>query len=494
MDYQRPDVYFEKINSGEQPIQIQGSSTGALIGKSPRGKAFEPMLVTSWSDFIRKFAKGIPMPFIKEDNLAYSVYGFFQNGGNRLYVQRVVDSGAKKAKGTFSPALTGVSLKEKEVLPKAVNTISFFAKDEGDWGNELTLEVKTKTGVEGGFDFLVKMSGAVVESFVVTNGVDSDYYFKDVINATSNFIEITGEGDIAAGTAKFATGVQTYASVNDSDYKKAITNFELVEEKINLIAVPGITTDAVIQALVEYADKHGAFPIFDSPVGNDRETEITYRKKFTGDNGAVYYPNIKVVDPLSKQGNLKICPPSGHLMGVYARTDRERGVFKVPAGQEAIIKGAVALEKPILAEDLNELNPLGVNCLVSKTNRGIVAWGGRTISLQPKLRYISDVRLDQIIEETAYQGTQWAIFEPNDEDLWERLTTSLKGMLHTMFERGWFKGKNAEQAYYVKCDGDLNTQQSIDRGEIIAEIGYAKKRPAEFVVIRVVQKSGEASK
>ncbi len=490
MDYLRPDVYVEKINSGEQPIDILGSSTGALIGKSPRGVAFEPVLVTSWSDFLRKFAKGIPTPFIKEDALAYSVYGFFQNGGRRLYVERVVDSTAKKSSGSL---VTPEVVKEErsQVAVASASGLKFVAKDEGPWGNELTIDVTTKVGVANGFDLAVKFSGVVVESFEVSNGEDSNYYFKDVINANSNFVTIEGTGELANGTVTFSGGTQNYSAVNDDDYKKAINKFDIVEEKINMIAIPGVTADAVVKELITYTNGKRMFSIFDSPIGTDRANEITFRQKLTGDNGALYYPNIKVIDPLSKQGNLRVCPPSGHIMGLYARTDSTRGVFKVPAGQEAIIKGAVALEQHILAEDLNELNPIGVNCLVSKTNVGIVAWGGRTISADPNLRYISDIRLDQVVEETAYQGTQWAIFEPNDEDLWERLTTSLKGMLHTMYERGWFKGKTSEQAYYVKCDGDLNTQQSIDRGEIIAEIGYAKKRPAEFVVIRVVQKSGE---
>lgn len=499
MDYLRPDVYVEKINTGEQPIQILSTSTGAMIGKSPRGEAFKPVLVTSWSDFLRKFAKGMPMPFIKEDFLAYSVYGFFQNGGSRLYVQRVVDSGAKKSTGTLTvPGVMTVasgdpkgSEKTPTVTPRSQYTVTFTAKDEGKWGDELSVEIKEKVGVEG-FDLIVKLSGAVVETFEVTNGEDSNYYYKGVINNNSNFITTEGEGDLVAGTVAFTGGKLNYSAVTDEDYKKAINNFGLVEERISLIAIPGVTTDAVIQELLTYSTKHGIYPIFDVPFNTNTENTVTYRQKLIGDNGSIHYPNIKVVDPLSKQGTLKVCPISGHMMGVYARTDNERGVFKVPAGEQAVIKGAVALERDITAEDLEILNPIGVNCLVVRPNRGVISWGGRSISNDPKLRYISDVRLDQVVEYTAYRGTQWAVFEPNDEDLRERLTASLKGMLNTMYDRGWFKGKTSEQAYYVKCDGDLNTQESIDKGEVIAEIGYAKKRPAEFVVIKIVQKSSEA--
>ena len=129
-NYVRPDTYFEKVNTGEQPIELLGTTTCAMIGKSVRGKTFEPVLVTSWSDFIRKFAKGMPMPFIKEDFLAYSVYGFFQNGGNRLYIVRVVDSGAKKSTGTLT-------------LDDETN-LTFTAIDEGDWGNGLVVDIKSQ--------------------------------------------------------------------------------------------------------------------------------------------------------------------------------------------------------------------------------------------------------------------------------------------------------------------------------------------------------------
>lgn len=482
MDYLRPDVYVERNNTGEQPIQLLSSSTGALIGKSARGLAFKPVLVTSWSDYLRNFANGIESPFLKDDYLAYSVYGFFQNGGTRLYVVRVVDSNATKATGN----LVG-SAKENEAT-----NIKFNAKDEGEWGNDLTVEVTSKVGLEG-FDLIVKLKGTVVETFEVTNGFDSNYYYVEVINNNSNFITIDENAiDLVEGNVTFTGGKATNSAVVDNDYAKALSTLEFAQERISMIAIPGKSTDAIIQSIQKFADKNGVYPIYDVPFNTDVQGAVTFRQKFVGDNGSLYYPNIKVVDQSSKQGSLKLCPPSGHIMGVYARTDSARGVYKVPAGEEAVIKGAVALERDMLNEEVDVLNPIGVNCLIVKTNIGIVVWGARTISTNPNLRYVSDVRLDQLITDTAYNGTQWAVFEPNDEGLWERITASLKGMLHNLYQRGWFKGSSADEAYYIKCDGDLNTQESINRGEVIAEIGYAKKRPAEFVVIKIVQKSSEA--
>lgn len=475
-NYVRPDTYFEKVNTGEQPIELLGTTTCAMIGKSVRGKTFEPVLVTSWSDFIRKFAKGMPMPFIKEDFLAYSVYGFFQNGGNRLYIVRVVDSGAKKSTGTLT-------------LDDETN-LTFTAIDEGDWGNGLVVDIKSQPKTSG-FVVTVKLNDNILETFVVSNGEDSPSYYVDVINNSSENIRVEGKGLLKEGTVNLTSGVQTYASVNDNDYQKAIKNMSMVTERISAMAIPHVTSTATIKALADYCQLKDIFPVIDSPFGNDTETEISYRDGIQGEVGAIYYPNIKVVDPLSSRGALKLCPVSGHILGLMVNTDVARGVQKVPAGEGCVIKGAVALEKHMTDDDIDKLNPIGVNCLVARPNKGIIPWGARTISGDPKFRYISDIRIDQLIRQSCLEGTRWAVFEPNDAKLWLKISTALKGMLQTLYENGVLVGATPNEAYYVKCDKDLNPQASIDRGEIVAEIGYAKNRPAEFVIIRMVQKVGK---
>lgn len=256
MDYLRPDVYVERNNTGEQPIQLLSSSTGALIGKSARGLAFKPVLVTSWSDYLRNFANGIESPFLKDDYLAYSVYGFFQNGGTRLYVVRVVDSNATKATGN----LVG-SAKESEAT-----NIKFNAKDEGEWGNDLTVEVTSKVGLEG-FDLIVKLKGTVVETFEVTNGFDSNYYYVEVINNNSNFITIDENAiDLVEGKVTFTGGKATNSAVVDNDYAKALSTLEFAQERISMIAIPGKSTDAIIQSIQKFADKNGVYPIYNEPL------------------------------------------------------------------------------------------------------------------------------------------------------------------------------------------------------------------------------------
>ena len=255
--------------------------------------------------------------------------------------------------------------------------------------------------------------------------------------------------------------------------------------------MPGKSEQELLNALVSYADKRNdCFAILDAPKGKTASSIVDLRKQINGTNGSFYYPNAKIVDPLGRtKQSLKVCSPSGHVMGMIARTDSDRGVYKAPAGEEATLVGLVDLEVKLSVGELDLLNPIGVNALVVRPSGTIVSWGARTLSALPDKRYISDVRYDMMIRKALKEGTQWAIFEPNDEKLWNRLATSITSFLETEYQSGALRGSSAEEAYYVKCDGELNTESSINQGLLIAEVGYAKQKPAEFVVVRLVQKS-----
>lgn len=176
-------------------------------------------------------------------------------------------------------------------------------------------------------------------------------------------------------------------------------------------------------------------------------------------------------------------------MGIYARTDSNRGVHKDPAGEEATVRGFVDLSAQITDAQIELLNPKGVNCILSKPNKGIVVWGARNIGIDTSKPYVSDLRYDLMIKQSLNSGTQWAVFEPIDENLLERLSTSLASFLDLQWRNGALLGATSEEAYYVKCDNELNDATSRNNGLLVAEIGYSKKKPAEFVVIRIVQKS-----
>ena len=467
-NYLRPDVYVEEVSSGEKPIQSVSTSTGALIGITARGVDNQAVLVTSWTEFVEKFAKGLATPFLKNSDLPNAVYGFFQNGGSKCYVVRATSSSCDFAEGT---------LEESSVV--------FQALDKGDWANDSLVVTVTSKG--SAFDVKVTLQGAVVEQFSgLTNNVNDLNYFVDVINESSAFVRVTEGDTLQAGSVQFEGGVS--GNPVDTDYKKALELLDLAHN-VNLVAVPG-ASEKVAQDVVAYADANGLFAIVDVPKGKTPDQAIEFRKKLSGTNASVYYPNICITDPLGRKStSLKVCPPSGHIMGLMARIDANRGVHKAPAGEECVVRGAVSLEQPISLAHVDLLNPEGVNSIVSKNNVGIIVWGARTISGDSAKRYVSDVRYDLMLNKALKEGTSWAVFEPNDEALWERVDSSIRAFLDTEWRNGALRGATSDVAYYVKCDAELNTASSIANGQLVIEVGYAKQKPAEFVVIKLIQKS-----
>ena len=201
---------------------------------------------------------------------------------------------------------------------------------------------------------------------------------------------------------------------------------------------------------------------------------------------ALYYPWIKVFDPSS--GQSRIIPPSGHVAGIWARNDSERGVHKAPANE--IVRGAVDLELQITRGEQDLLNPIGINCIRSFPGRGIRVWGARTLASDPAWRYLNVRRYFNYLEESILVGTQWVVFEPNDEALWARIRRNISAFLVNEWRNGALFGSRPEEAYYVKCDAETNTPESVDLGRVVCEIGIAPVKPAEFVVFRLAQFSG----
>jgi phage tail sheath protein FI len=178
-------------------------------------------------------------------------------------------------------------------------------------------------------------------------------------------------------------------------------------------------------------------------------------------------------------------PPSGHIAGVWARTDDARGVWKAPANDT--IRGCLDVERPITKNEQSLLNPSGINCIRPFGTRGIRIWGARTLSSDTDWRYINVRRLFNMVETTILDGTQWAVFEPNDVKLWEGVTRTLTGFLTGLWQSGALFGTSPDQAFYVKCDAETNPPQSIDEGKLVVEVGLAPVKPAEFVIFRISQ-------
>jgi hypothetical protein len=211
-------------------------------------------------------------------------------------------------------------------------------------------------------------------------------------------------------------------------------------------------------------------------------------------NAAIYYPRVLESDP-AREGQTFSYPPSGIIAGIMARTDVQRGVWKAPAGLDAAINGITGFDVELDNDENGALNQYGINCLRSFGVAGRVVWGARTMrgadQLADEYKYIPIRRLALYIEETLYRATQWVVFEPNDEPLWAQIRLNVGAFMHTLFRQGAFQGTTPRDAYFVKCDKEVNPQNDIDRGIVNIVVGFAPLKPAEFVVIKLQQIAGQ---
>jgi phage tail sheath protein FI len=232
--------------------------------------------------------------------------------------------------------------------------------------------------------------------------------------------------------------------------------------------------------------------ILDAPPNLDAQQMRDWRTDVAGYDSmfaAMYYPWIKVANPAATNGDRIISvPPSGHMAGVWARTDESRGVWKAPANE--VVRGALDVDLPLTKAEQGLLNPIGVNCIRPFGIRGIRVWGARTMSSNPSWNYLNVRRLFNMVESTIMDGTQWTVFEPNDLALWERVKRTLNAYLRTLWREGALFGATPGEAFFVKCDAENNPPESIDLGRLIVEVGMAPVKPAEFVIFRISQWQG----
>jgi phage tail sheath protein FI len=266
----------------------------------------------------------------------------------------------------------------------------------------------------------------------------------------------------------------------------------------NLLCLPGMTESSILTDAAAYCQQRRAFLIADAPKNADKPDEMAQVISSTAlpktEYGAVYYPWIYTADPLNN-GKLRLCPPSGTIAGLYARTDSNRGVWKAPAGTEANLVGVQKVDYLLTDNENGTLNPLGVNCIRIFPVYGAVAWGARTLrgadQLTSEYKYIPVRRLVLYIEESLYRGTKWVVFEPNDEPLWSQIRLNIGAFMNNLFRQGAFQGKTPREAYFVKCDRETTTQNDINLGIVNILVGFAPLKPAEFVIIKIQQMAGQ---
>ena len=308
---------------------------------------------------------------------------------------------------------------------------------------------------------------------------------------------LLGDGALSTTTLAVTPGSDG-ATPGSSDYIGALAGLDPLRD-LNLVAVPGTGAPEVVEAASNYcAQRMDCFFIADMTASETtKEAAQTYVNGLTvkSSYAAVYFPWLKMVDPTGKQSDPILVPPSGFVAGIYARTDSRRGAWKAPAGTEANVGGSVGLARVLSDAEQDTLNPLGVNALRFFPASGIVVWGARTLATRsdPEYRYIPIRRLAIFLEQSIYAGVKWAVFEPNDEDLWASLRLNIGAFMLTQFRAGAFQGDTPSKAFFVKCDAETNPQDQIDAGIVTVMVGFAPLRPAEFVVLRVSQKTAQAA-
>ncbi|MEV5982902.1 phage tail sheath subtilisin-like domain-containing protein [Streptomyces sp. NPDC052114] len=516
-NYLSPGVYIEEVASGSRPIEGVGTSVAAFVGLAPHGPLNEPTLVTNWSQYVAAFGE-----FTDGYYLAHSVYGFFNNGGSAAYVVRVGGTDGSEPAAPAAEAPKQLTAGE----PVALGGYKVAAITAGSTnGGALTVEVQDGEG-EGAadrFKLIVKDGEKVVESFDVSSKKTARNYVVTQVKQRSKAIvleEAAAGGTVAKPDAQSVTlappapaapavpasngavaHVETAQFIGDSADRTGFGGLEALDE-VNMVAVPDLMgayqqglidaeqVKAVQLGLISHCELMGdRMAIIDPPPSLNARQVRQWRQELAGYDSryaALYYPWIKSFDPAT--GQAVTVPPSGHMAGIWARNDAERGVHKAPANE--IVRGAVDLDLQITRGEQDLLNPIGVNCIRAFPGRGIRVWGARTMASDPAWRYLNVRRYFNYLEESILIGTQWVVFEPNDHALWARIRRNVSAFLVNEWRSGALFGQRPEDAFYVKCDEETNPPESVDVGRVVCEIGIAPVKPAEFVVFRLAQFSG----
>ncbi|MDB9526514.1 phage tail sheath C-terminal domain-containing protein [Oscillatoria sp. CS-180] len=559
LDYFAPGVYVEEVSRGSRAIQGINLSVAGFVGftEDIRGDAelFEPILVTSWSQYLENFSK------IGSDGftdfgayLPFAVKGWFENGGGRCWVVSIgtelpmPDTTPTHELDDAPPALTPVStsgnkpslrfaLKPEKEAEGRVRV--FIEPDEPlppdnpdeepfNSGEFFQVKVVPRDGDPEVFRYLTMQNPEGVSEEDQSAGI----FVQEALSQSEYVnVELTApEGMPLAqrpangvyevrprpipyrtkqwyremyGSTKRRSGVQGLFEV-DEVAMVACPDLMLVYQRglLSLQQVHGVMEMMITNCETAAPGPAYRMAVIDPPPVKPRKSDLpvlpeqqkpqdieAWRMDSFGrfsQFAALYYPWLQVPDPRSAGKPIAV-PPCGHMMGLWCRTDESRGIHKAPANE--IPRGVVGLAYDTNFREQEFLNPKGINCVRKFRNRGTLVWGARTLAQldDTDWRYVSVRRLMCYIAKSIEEGTQWAVFEPNDEDLWARVTRTVKNFLERIWRQGALFGSTPEEAFYVKCDAELNTPETMKLGQLFVEIGVCPVRPAEFVIFRISQ-------
>ena len=530
-----PGVYIEEIPSGVRTIVGVSTSIAAFVGPAKSGPTNTPITIESFGEFEKAFGGLWAL-----SPMSYAVQDFYSNGGGQAIIVRIVDAVAAAATVTadslalkaLSEGAWGNTLKVRIEHPSATDTFA------DDIAGHITPQGATPLTHADLFHLIIwDTASGTTERFDNLTVKESTRRADRVLQLQSKLMKITtalpgspaaalpaANADPAAGKTAFTdtatanvwhnadanSGKDNAGALGDAAYhgdglKTGIFSLEQADI-FNILCIPpptlgGDTSNTVWTEAADYCKKRRAFLLVDPPAAwnskDSARTGLPALFQAVGTEGAkysaVYFPLLTRIDKFGMPLNLVPC---GAVAGVFARTDEQRAVWKAPAGLDAGVVGADALSVNVSAADQGQLNPIGINCLRVLPAAGRVVYGARTLAgndmLASEWKYVPIRRLALFIEESLFRGTQWVVFEPNDEPLWAQIRASVGGFMHGLFRQGAFEGSSPQDAYYVRCDNKTTTETDRNLGIVNIEVGFLPLKPAEFVVIKIQQMAGQA--
>jgi phage tail sheath protein FI len=535
--YYHPGLYIQEVPSARS---VQGASTSvaAFVGVTQSGPVATPTLVTSWNDYTRQFGGLVWYGYV-----SWAVFEFFNEGGSACYVVRAADTAygvPAAAKGSpitataVTPGTWGNNLKiavtdgSGQASGKNPSPVFNFlvVVDAGLIDTVYTSANLTDQSLLLLQSFVVMnnlprktISGSdcyVLEAFNGFTGANLDVpqgaassYFMARVNANSMFIRV-----VSSGTARPGNTVTPLAAGTQTTYN-LVAGVQTLQkiQGVSLLAVPDTVTatDAsgkpsqkqqatlINQSLAFCESMQSLFYAADPPCGLGVQDILNFKiGTGTGANanatalnssyGAIYYPWIAVLNPIAGL-NVPV-PPSGAALGRYAHTDASVGVFKSPAGvNDGALRTATSVATLVTDSDQDLLNPEGINAIRNLIGYGNVIYGARTLALGTEWTYVAVRRLFIYVEQSLKQSLQWVVFEPNDQQLWSSVTRDVSAFLNTLWQQGGLFGATAAEAFFVTCDASNNPPETRMLGQLYVDIGLAPVYPAEFVIIRITQKT-----
>lgn len=367
---------------------------------------------------------------------------------------------------------------------------------------EINVEVKYDDQVElyENVSFNIEASNFITKKLSKSDLVEVEYVAADSDEIEAPFDVLAGDEDAAVVSASPLGGsngsvdkvtADSFIGVDNGAGKRTGIQAFLDNDTVSIMAVPGVTDPNVQLTLVAHCENLASrFAVLDIPrSANKIDDVIAHREIFDSDYAALYHPWLEVFDPLDKK-NLAI-PPSGSVIGIYARSDNSRGVHKAPANE--VVRSCVGLDCQFNKGEQDILNPKGVNLIRSFPGQGIRVWGARTATSNPSWKYINIRRLFIFIEESIKANTNWAVFEPNNEVLWVRVKRTIDVFLTGLWRSGYLAGSAAGEAFFVNIGRNTMSQDDIDNGRLVCVIGVAPVKPAEFVIFRISQKTSDSA-